>query len=523
MTRGGRIAGNHGSGNRSFLRYARVPLVLFILVLAPAVSAADITLSTPKSEYFFLAGDEAMIPLTIASTYGHDVTGTLKLAMVPVLGAARAGNASVRIREFSAFTDARTVTVPAGRSGAPGHFLLSVTFSYAEGGPRVTTLGEISIHFVTAPEDAGSGGRQLTGMDIPDPSAAAPPGPSPAGTPAGKGPDASLQANQMPQDASALREQMIQESNRSRKEEDTLSQYIFSDPLVAPLNQSLAAAGFNLENTVLTPESATSGNFILYYRSGIKGATISGSLQDTHVRSAVASSKGLLPLPDALRENATFRAYETLVAARGFFTSESLLNLTPGRTDIDLTFTGPGDRRVRLHAEVVNGTVTIVQGENPDNPLAFLAPFTTILLVVLLSAGVWFFARHRPDCGTIPPDPTPQPTENPGTIAIHLLDRAEEDAARGAYPEAYRKTGRALRVVLSHEIADGDEMTAGELEPFLGAMPERGRMIRRILDRSRTVGFGKDVPDEAELRGMILEVRELCKTSYQAEGPGKGA
>jgi hypothetical protein len=95
---------------------------------------------------------------------------------------------------------------------------------------------------------------------------------------------------------------------------------------------------------------------------------------------------------------------------------------------------------------------------------------------------------------------------SPGTpreIALHLLDEAERDAARGIWPEAYRKTGRAIRIVLSHEIGCGDELTSGELEQLIGHSAGDREKIRGILDRCRMVGFAKDLPGPCEFREMI--------------------
>src|SRR5271169_5175021 len=59
-------------------------LLLVVFFFTTAVSAAEVTLSTPRSEYYVPTGEEAVIPLTIVSTYDHDITGTLKQSIVLV-------------------------------------------------------------------------------------------------------------------------------------------------------------------------------------------------------------------------------------------------------------------------------------------------------------------------------------------------------------------------------------------------------------------------------------------------------
>ena len=116
------------------MAWRRYVVVLFCLLACScpaAVAASEVALSTSGHEYFFLAGNEASIPITLGSMTGRDIPGTLKLVMVPVNpGIPGPGDASVRIREMSAFTEARTVSIPLGRSDIPADYLLSVSFGY---------------------------------------------------------------------------------------------------------------------------------------------------------------------------------------------------------------------------------------------------------------------------------------------------------------------------------------------------------------------------------------------------------
>lgn len=529
---GGHVAGeadprHRGTGDRRYYGYAakknRSPgrslrcfaaiLLLILVSCIPVSGAGEVTLSTPQSSYYFRTGEEAVIPLTLASTYGHDVTGTVRQSMTR-LHSAGSGSRDmlVQSRAFSAFTEQRTVSLPVGRSDVPADYLLTIVFSYDENGARTAILSGITIHFVTTPEDTPPGGRPLTGTDTADPVAGtSSAGTAPAGQPKTPGPAAALQNSQMAQDTSALRNQMAEESNRSEEEENELLGTILADPLVVSRSRSLTGAGFTLNRTGIAATSNRSGSFLLTYSSGPKNAAIAGSILDSRVRFAEESSDVPVPLPEALPGNATYQAYAIRVTEYGFTMAETRINSTFGNETVDLTYTGPRDRRLRMHAGLVNGSVVMIEGESPEDPLAAVIPLVALASVILMSAGIWYLARsHRADPAVpVPAIPAPAIRQDPREIALQLLDEAERDAARDSWPDAYRKTGRAIRIVLSHEVSHGEELTGEELARLIGTSAGNTEKILWILDRCMTVGFAKDTPEPGEFREMIGYSRAL--------------
>ncbi|MCX6690912.1 MAG: hypothetical protein NTW33_02365, partial [Methanoregula sp.] len=465
-------------------------LILIVFFCLSSVAAAEVTLSTPQREYYILAGEEAVIPLTIESTYNHDVTGTLKQVMTPVnSGTTGPGSigTSMQSRTFSAFTEKRTVPLPVGKSDTPADYLLTITFSYQEDGMRISTLGGIAVHFVASMEEAVPANQKtVAGMDMADPAAGtSPAGSAPAEKQGATSPAAALQNNQMTQDTTALRNQMARENNQSANGENELLGYIVADPLVASRDRSLAGAGFTRGKTEVTPVSNRSGSFFLTYSSGTNNAVIKGTIRETHVQFAEESAGVPVPLPDALLKNTTYREYGSRVAEKGFIRNETRINVTPGRETVDLAYADPKNRILYIHAVILDGTVTMIEGDNPDDPLATAVPVIALAGILLISAGIWYLARHRPADHPASTDTVraPEPPKTPRETAWLLLDEAERDAARGIWPDAYRKTGRAIRIFLSHESGHGDELTSGELEARIGISAGSWEKIRWILDR----------------------------------------
>jgi len=495
---------------------ANYTLVFFLILLfiVSTASAAEVTLTTAHTEYYFPVGEDGVVPVTIVSTYDHDVTGTLKQAVAPLSnGTTSPGSGILTTRALSAFTEKRTIGIPVGKSNDPADYLVTFTFGYEQSGDRNAMLGGIVVHFVTSTENSPVNHETLVSTDAQNPVAAISSGNSvpSAGNPPATGPAAALQNNQMPQDASALRQQLVQESNQTGTDKDELLGYLATDPLLASIGRSLAGAGFTPGNTDVIPISNRSGSFTRIYSSGTKTVLVNGVLRETRVAFAEELSGVPIPLPDPLRENVSYREYTDRVAGAGFLRNQTRINVTPDRQTVDLQYSNSLNRLLHVNAEIANGSVISISGDNPDDPTGLLVPLVGLVAVVVLSGGIWYLARRRPEEMVIPPEniPMSEPAQTLREIASTLLDEAEQDAARGSWPEAYRKTGRALRIFLSHEMSRGDELTGEETELLLGTRTGDAEKIRFILDRCRTGGFARRTPDMGELHEMTEYIRGM--------------
>jgi hypothetical protein len=500
----------------------KYPVLFLFLVLfcIPTAGAAEVTLSIPQSEYYFLTGDEAIIPLTLVSTCDHDITGTLKQVITPVMP--EPASPSIHERTFAAFTDERTVSLSVLRSNVPADYRLMLMFSYPEAGGRVSTLGEIGIHFVTSMEENAAGHHPLVSTDSANPQVMSTPGSPSEENPDEHTPDSKLQNNQISQDTTALKNQLANESNQSARDLSELEGYLMADPLMVPLVQSLTGAGFTLEKTDITPVSDTSGTFLLTYSSGTMKAQIKGVVQETHVLFAEESSGSPVPLPDALGENETYHEYGSRIADMQFLRDVSRINVTPGQSAVELTYSNPQNRILHVKAIIETGRVTDIETDNPDDLLPQVMPALALISAILISAGIWYLARHRmveqPDSEEQPV--IAEPVKNSREIADLLLDEAEEDARQGSYPDAYRKTGRALRLFFAHESGNNYELTTSDVEQFIGSCTGNPRKITMILDRCRSVGFAKGTPEPGEIREMIRYSRSLLHAELSGTDPG---
>ncbi len=502
----------HPNRQTKDLRYiTTLPIAGLFLIVAiflgiPSVAADGVNLSIPQDIYYFPVGMQAALPISIVSTYSHDVTGTLSLMTVQENAAS--ANENIKSLALSAFTDERTIMINVGESDVPADYRVTVIFTYDNGGQHSVVLPQLTVRYVTNPQAPAPDQTPLFGTDTLSSSSGSNPfgtgqlGQGPSNRPnVANNPDAAIINAQIPQDSQAFKSEVEREINQSEKEQDELLGYITTDPLIESLNRSLSAGGFMLEKTDIHPVSNSTGTFSQMYMSGKKTAVIDGSVNETHVMFAEESSHDPVPLPSVLVDNASYQDYLNSVTGNGFTLNQTGINVTLDQETIDLTYSNPDNRMLHASAEIENGSVIAFAGDSPVDPLSYAGPAIALASVLLLSAGIWYFARFREK--DLPATVEPERKESPQEAANRLLNEAESDAARDLYPEAYRKTGRAIRIFLSHEIGDGAELTGGELENLIGAHKELTVKIRWVLNRAISVGFAKDAPDPGNFRKWL--------------------
>lgn len=487
-------------------------LFLTVFFCCQLASAAGVSLATPQSDYYALTGTNAIIPLTIASEYSHDVTGTLQETIVPVIGTNGMNGTTIRTRSFSAFTDPRVVSLNAGTSASPGDYLYSVRFTYDENGQRIATLGPVRIHFLTDLDNIGPSGDIQMSVDMPE-SGGTSGNQQPQETPSPQSSASTLQNSQMSQDTSTLKQQLAQEQNESRSREVELEQYLSADPIFLLLNQSLTRSGYSPGAPDITPVSNVSGRFLIRYSSVRGSASIRGYLENTSVQYAEISSEDSIPLPEILLANKTHQEYGCLVAGNGFALSETRINATSDGITVDLTFSNGKGKYIHEKASLANETVISFETDSPDDPFSLLATAAAAIVVLALCTGIYLMAKSRPPVLLKPSYGLPAAPDIPRETASRLLDEAEAALGRGTLQEGYRLTGRALRVFLSRDAGAGDELTSGEAGKLAEQFPEHAGQLRDAMERCSIVAFAKGNPDTGELRDLICFSRSLMSVN----------
>jgi hypothetical protein len=492
-------------------------ILLFLMVLP--CCAGQVTILSPQKQYYVLTGEEAALPLTLNNSYDHDITGVLRFSTV---AEKEGSDATVTMQEktFTLFTGQRSYFLPAGRSTDPLTLRGDIVFIYPDNGGRRATLQDIIIHFVKDYREVRTDPDLQESTDMPDPAAGSAGSMSVSGATAPPAdPMQKVRNNQPGQDIAGLQQQLQREDSASLRQKRAFLSLVMQDPVIAAINRSLVRDGFDLAGTEVTPDTNVSGNFSLFYEKQDRTAVLLGSAESGSLRSADESSRGVVPLPGLLSENATFRSYERELAESGFALNASRMHYTQGAVTVNLTYADAGNRITRLHAAIAGGMVTGIERELPDQVPALLVPFLSVALVCLLFAAIVYLGRRLPR-------PPPPKGEIPGPEIIHskygkiaetMLDEADAMAEQGRYADAYARAGRALRFVLSNRMNDGRELSNEEVVSLLPPHDAGNDRITKTLIRCSRVAFAKGTPDPEEFAGIIAFIRDYLTSGEKRE------
>jgi len=507
-----------------------IPLLLLILcagLLIVPVMAADITMSAGSSDYYFGFGESADVPIAITSTFDHDVDGTLQFSTTEQLQNAGTVMMSTKNKVYSHTVSpgASQITISAGTSDVEKTVRVQVAYDYTGTSAVHVALPEILIHFVAQPPQ--SGGSQSPVMST-----------SSAGT--GNVPTSSsvqivqqsvssqqqagrdgtvqqaLSNGQLAQDTSALKEQLQNEAERAELDKAAFEEALSRDPLLASVNESLAADGFSRASQATNPESGTAGTFSQEYRNAAgETATVAGRMENGAVPSVTETSVAPVNVTAPLTANTTYQSAVKKVSEQGFSRNTSTLTIaSDGGSMVNLTYQDPQGKRAFINATTDGTNVTqLTVAVEPDAPFDYLPMLAAIVAGVIILIAAWVLYRrfHRSGAPALNMSPTAMPREpfDHWKAARDLLAKAEIAYGKQQYSDACGLAGQALRLFLSGENGVRHEMTNTELLAFLHSIPADSSAVRDLLDRCTDVEFARGTLGLDEFPQMVASIRNM--------------
>jgi hypothetical protein len=451
-------------------------LLLLLLAAVQACSAGEVVLTAAESEYTFPVGDQAGIEVTAANTAGAETRGTLTMALRPE------GSTTGRTQVRGVVLKPGTTTVPValGTFDVPATCSLEITFASADG--KATALRGITIHFVDSEEQVGEKETGGPVSSVPE-TAGQTGGRSP---PSGRGgtTDREIQAGQAAQDAAALKEALLGETDQKKAENDLLER-AQADTLVRDFDRMLRAEGFEQAGRSADPDS---GAFALAYRLGGEEAAVRGVMGETLAYAALETGAPLR-VPAVLEENATFGEYAATLTGEGLSRERTVINATREQSTIALAW---GGEAAWVNATVASGAVTSVTLHRHLNwlPLAALMATLVAVLAAALRAGGPSEGSGQGE------EEEKQDTASPSPTAI--LVRAREEFRKGETTLAYRGAARALRVHISQSRGRGTEITDEEALALLAGDDAAAPWVRDALQVCSRVAFAVRPTSEEE-------------------------
>ena len=511
---------------------AGILLLLFTVLLVPAVLAAGITISSDKTDYYFGLGETATIALPVSNTYDHDIEGTLQFSTVEQLQNTGSVMTSTKNRVYTTTIPSGNshINISAGTSNVPESIRIQVAFQYTDPSATQVTLPEITVHFVQDPsQNTGQQGSTVTSssgaassafgsssVQIVQQSVSAQ---QQAGRDGSQSASSALQNNQLSQDTSALKEQLQREAAEKEQVKTEFAKNLEADPLVRQVNGTLAADGFFRQSADTNPSSGTDGSFAMTYQNAAgEQVNLQGAMSQGTVGSVLEQSAAAVNVTAPLAANASYQSFGRTLDSKGFQRNTTLMNVTLSGATVNVTYLQEKGTPAYVNATVENGNVTQVSLGLEEKGIDYL--FIGLVAAILLIVAVcgWLVWRHlkarKPALPVIVPQPRPAPVPlDYRKEALRLLAEGESAFGRHEYRDAYGLTGRAARLFISYDLGDRRELTNAELAPLLTTSGNREYRdaVLALLERCSDVEFAKGMPDTEEFSALCRQIRAMVE------------
>ena len=469
-------------------------LIFLILFFMPVVSAKDIIMSVDQKDYYFLTGQDAIIPLTYDNSYGKQINGQLKYTITQEInqGGFYYSSTNSHSSSFNANEGEHSVNLNFGTSDTPALYKVSMTLNYEyDQDERAVTLDQIDIYFVSnqsqvnnQPNKQESSSQKVANI----PQNQQPPQ---------QNSQQQLQNNQKSQDVNALKQQLEKQLQEKEQTREEFQNNLFNNSDFQKLHQELQNQGYNLTNSNINPTDNNSGSFSMEYQNE-KGekATLEGEMNNGELENVEKlTSEDKQQMLDQLFENEEFKQYQNQLQSKGFNQTNIEFTQNGNKTNIRLNYQDEKNQTATINAEFSDGVLQDVELEKEELQQTF--PWTTIIIIIIaiVSCIILYIIYKRyykkSSESHIALESKKKEPFNYITEANKLLNEAKKLFEKKKYKDAYSKSGQSLRLFLSYYYGLKKELTNDEIIRFLKNKKTSYQEIKECLDLCNLVEFAK--------------------------------
>ena len=466
--------------------------LLLLLISFPTISADDITFTIDQKEYYFLTGEQAIIPLNMNNTYEQNIQGRMSYRLTQTVqqGGSSYSSTDSQSQSFSVPKGNNTIQINFGRSDQPLQLDAELTFSYQQNNKdNIVALENIRIYFVSneTQKNNQKNPQQSSSQEVTN----AEPNQNNQQQP--QTPQQKLQNNQMNQDSQALKDQIQQQLAEEQAQEDAFEQNLMNNTAMQQLQQDLLDQNYSMKDKQLAAESNDTGDFNFTYENNqgetanLKGRMENGTLQDVQKQTAEDREQML----ETLNQSQQFQDYKNQLEQEGFNQTAVSFHQQGNKTTVQIDYQNQKNETASITATFEDEELKEVRlsKEKPLHMLFWLLPIIGFL--ILLSVFIYYRYFHKKHQTSLKPLQSLKKPFDYKKEAKNLLIAAERLYGEKKYKDAYGKAGQALRLYLSYEHGLNREMTNDEVIRFLKNKQYPYQQIKRCFDLCSLVEFAK--------------------------------
>lgn len=507
--------------------------VLLLIIPAQIAFAEEIVMSVDQSEYYFKIGENAVIPLDIENSYGHQISGMLQYTITQQIRQANTqfSSSNTQASTFVINDGKQTVSLDFGTSDSSSTITVNLNFNYNDDEDKQMSVSfdPITIHFVADESQKNNVQNKMQSSSQQVQSNQNKPSNPQQSIQQrldelmnqqtsfqGQDPQQRLQNNQMAQDSSTLKKEIqeqLQKENNLKKE---FEKQLASNEDFQKMHQQTIQQGYNATSGNLNPSSTSSGDFEINYENQqgqwakIQGSMVNGTITDIQKQ----TQKQRDNLLAKLRENSLFQEYENQLTKEGFAESNLEFLYDKNMTSVSLEYQDEKIRTATIRADFENDDLVKIHLDKPRDDYSGLV----VLFIIISAASIAGYLLYRKWKANkeipvrTPPIQNAQPKKfDHVQAAENLIKEATGDFNEGQHKEAYAKISQALRLFLSYELKLNKEITNEDILAHLENTEYPINSIERCFGLSSLVEFAKHIPDEGEFGKMIALAEDVIK------------
>lgn len=495
-------------------------VLLIIVLLIPTAYAADIVLSVNQSDYYFLTGDEAVVPLVMDNTYGKSVNGQLSYTITQQINQQgfQYTSSNTQSTSFSVDEGTGTINLGFGTSDTPMTMNVGLTFSYTEKEHRKVTLQDIKLHFVSQSSEIKNeqNSMQSSSQTVDENNHQQDPSSESNQQPSQPNPQELLQNNQISQDSSALKQQIEQQAQQQQQlNEEFLRQLALNEEFVV-MHQELQQQGYNVSSASVNPTANNSGTFAINYekedgdRAVLEGEMQNGKMKELQKQ----TSRDQRDLLELLSQDKRFKEYEAQLTDEGYMQQNIEFSQEGNATNIQLQYSNEDNSTAVISAQFIDNTVDTVELYKEDDSMVPLW-FWLLLLVFITISGYLIYKINlkKPDNTDEAKSVLKEHPFDYTSAAEKMIAEAVECFENGEYKESYGKAGQALRLFISYENKLNKELTNDEVIDYLKEHGMKYEQVEECFELCSLVEFAKYKASRDDFDMIISAAKEVIRRS----------
>lgn len=508
------------------MRYKSLIIFLYIsLSLSSSVSAyaKDITFSVNQSEYYFLVGENAVIPLEIDNSYDKQIDGMLSYTTTQQISQRGFSYSSSNTQSKSLTADKgkNTIGIGFGKSDSPAELKVGLSFNYNDGKEqRIVDMDDILIHFVSDSQQ-----KQNQENPVRSSSQEYSQQPQQHSDPFAQqeqqmqkmmdkmlgnkqqqqqSTEQKMQNNQMAQDSSALKQQMQKQFQEQQSIKEEFQKQLVQNEEFQKQHQELLNQGYNLTGGNLDPSSNNTGKFELNYeRQDGEQATLKGDMKDGNLdnlqKTTSEDKKNIL---EQLNHDKEFQEMQKELQNQGFKQKNTEFSQKDDKTTAQLNYINHNNETAAVKAEFVNNTLKKVELEKKEDKKRFNWLWLLLIIPLLFIAYLLYKRYAKNPEAEEKQDITEKPFDYVAE-SNKLLEKSKKLFENKNYKDAYGTAAQATRLFLSYKNNLKKELTNDDIIEHLRKHKKQYKEAKECFDLCSLVEFAKYEANKKDFSKII--------------------